>query len=73
MDVHEEIKQLEDSKSKLTNSSETLAKLIDEVPSDIAKSILKEQVENLKKQQQDIDNLINDKKKKAKGLLGLFG
>jgi hypothetical protein len=43
------------------------------VPSDVAKSILKEQVENLKQQQDDIEVLIETKEKKAKGLLGLFG
>jgi len=69
----EEIKQLEDSKSKLQNSIETLAKLIDEVPSDVAKAILTEQVENLKKQQADIEVLIGSKEKKAKGWFGVFG
>ncbi len=69
----EEINQLEESKSKLQNSIDTLAKLFDEVPNDVAKSILKEQVENLKKQQEDIDSLIKSKEKKAKGLFGIFG
>ncbi|MDP3766347.1 MAG: hypothetical protein Q8R04_07585 [Nanoarchaeota archaeon] len=68
-----EIKQLGESKDKLKNSIETLTKLIDEVPSDVAKAILKEQVENLKQQQEDIEVLIETKEKKAKGLLGLFG
>lgn len=68
-----EIKQLEDSNAKLKKSIETLTKLIDEVPSDVAKAILKEQVENLKQQQEDIEVLIETKEKKAKGLLGLFG
>jgi len=69
----EEIKQLQGNKDKLQNSIETLAKLADEVPADVAKAILKEQVENLKKQQQDIGTLIQAKEKKAKGLLGIFG
>lgn|GEM_PF-2414953 len=68
-----EIKQLGDSKEKLKNSIETLTKLVDEVPSDVAKVILKEQVENLKQQQADIVVLIETKERKAKGLLGLFG
>ena len=65
-----EIKQLSESNDKLKNSIETLAKLIDEVPSDVAKVILKEQVENLKQQQADIEVLIETKTKKAKGLFG---
>ncbi len=69
----EEIKQLEESNSKLQNSIETLTKLIEEVPSDVAKAILKEQVENLKKQQADIQVLIETKEKKAKGWFGVFG
>ncbi len=68
-----EIKQLGESKEKLKNSIETLTKLVDEVPSDIAKAILKEQVENLKEQQQEIEVLIETKEKKAKGLFGIFG
>ena len=67
-----EIKQLGESNEKLKNSIETLAKLIDEVPSDVAKAILKEQVESLKKQQEDIEVLIETKAKKAKGLFGIF-
>jgi len=69
----EEIKQLGESKDKLQSSIDALSKLVDEVPSDVAKSILKEQVGNLKKQQEDIEVLIQTKEKKAKGLLGLFG
>ncbi len=69
----EEINQLQESKEKLSNSIDALTKLVDEVPSDVAKSILKEQIENLKKQQEDIDALIKAKEKKAKGLLGIFG
>ena len=69
----DEIKQLQESKSKLQNSIETLTNLVDEVPSDVAKSILKEQVENLKKQQDDLQVLIDSKEKKAKGFFGIFG
>jgi len=43
------------------------------VPSDVAKAILKEQVENLKKQKVEIEVLIETKEKKAKGLFGVFG
>ena len=70
---NEEIKQLQESKDKLKKSIDALAKLGDEVPSDVAKSILKEQVESLKKQEQDIEVLIVAKEKKAKGFFGLFG
>ncbi|HLC60672.1 MAG TPA: hypothetical protein VJJ52_04540 [Candidatus Nanoarchaeia archaeon] len=69
----EEIRQLQESKSKLQNSIETLTRLIDEVPSDVAKAILKEQVEDLKQQQADIQSLIDAKEKKAKGFFGIFG
>ena len=69
----EEIGQLEKSKTKLKSSIETLEKLTDEVPSDVAKAILKEQVESLKKQQEDLDSMIQSKEKKAKGLFGVFG
>ena len=69
----EEISQLQESRKKLTNSIDALTKLTDEIPSDVAKSILKEQGGNLKKQQEDIEVLIQTKEKKAKGLLGLFG
>ena len=68
-----EIKQLGESNEKLKGSIDALAKLADEVPSDVAKAILKEQVESLKKQQTDIEVLIATKDKKSKGLLGLFG
>ena len=68
-----EVAQLSESKGKLNASIEALTKLIDEVPSDVAKAVLKEQVENLKKQQDDLKVLIDSKEKKSKGLLGLFG
>ena len=68
-----EIAQLEESKTKLNNSITTLTKLIDEVPSDVAKAVLKEQVESLKKQQEDIEVLITAKQKKSKGFFGIFG
>ena len=69
----QEIGQLQGSKIKLSSSIETLANLIDEVPSDVAKAVLKEQVENLKKQQAEIEVLIETKEKKARGLFGVFG
>ncbi len=69
----EEISQLKASKEKLTNSTEALTQIIEEVPSDVVKAVLKEQVANLKKQQDDIDVLIKSKEKKAKGLFGIFG
>lgn len=69
----EEIKQLDESKGKLKSSIDVLTKLIEDVPSDVAKAILKEQVESLKKQQEEIEILIEAKEKKSKGLLGLFG
>ncbi len=65
-----EIKQLGESNEKLKNSIDVLTKLVDEVPSDVAKAILKEQVENLKQQQDEIEVLIETKEKKAKGLFG---
>ncbi len=69
----EEINQLEESKIKLNDSIETLTKLINEIPNDVAKAILKEQVENLKSQHEDIEVLIETKEKKAKGWFGVFG
>ena len=69
----EEIKQLQESNSKLQSSIEALTKLAEEVPSDVAKSILKEQVKNLKLQQADTKVLIESKEKKAKGWFGVFG
>ncbi|MEK6983915.1 MAG: hypothetical protein AABX33_05055 [Nanoarchaeota archaeon] len=69
----EEIKQLEGSKEKLRGSIEALAKLIDEVPNDVARAILKEQVESLKNQQGEIEVLIETKEKKSKGFFGMFG
>ncbi|MBI1936449.1 hypothetical protein HYS31_08530 [Candidatus Woesearchaeota archaeon] len=68
-----EIKQLQESNDKLKNSIETLSRLIDEVPNDVAKAILKEQVENLENQQEEINALIQTKEKKSKGLFGIFG
>jgi len=69
----EEIRQLEESNSKLQGSIDTLTKLADEVPNDVAKAVLKEQVEKLKEQQADTKILIGTKEKKAKGLFGVFG
>lgn len=69
----EEIRQLRGSMDKLSASVEALGKLAEEVPSDVAKAILKEQVENLKKQQEEIEVLIEVKAGKANGFFGLFG
>ena len=68
-----EIKQLGESNSKLQNSIDALTKLVDDVPSDVAKAVLKEQIENIKAQQEEIKALMETKSKKAKGLLGIFG
>lgn len=68
----EEIKQLDESKAKLSASIEVLAKLAEEVPSDVAKAILKEQVENLQAQHDEIEVLIETKEKKSNGLWGIF-
>lgn len=73
-DVEEgEIKQLKASRQRLEASISSLSKLAEQVPDDIAKSILKAQVEELERQKQDMDDLIKQKDKKAKGLLRLFG
>ena len=69
----EEIKRLEESKSKLASSIESLSTLSDEVPGDVAKALLKEQVESLRQQQAEINALIEAKEKKAKGLFSAFG
>ena len=68
-----EIKSLEASKQRLETSIKSLGKLAEEMPNDITKSILKEQVAELERQKDDLENLIKQKQKKAKGLLGLFG
>jgi hypothetical protein len=68
-----EITNLRRSKDRLEASIVSLSKLSDEVPDDIAKSILKAQVEDLERQKLDMDDLINQKVKKSKGLLQLFG
>ena len=73
-DIEEsEIKSLEASRQRLETSIKSLGKLADEIPDDISKSILKEQVAELERQKEDIDALIKQKEKKSKGLLGLFG
>jgi len=69
----EETKRLEMSRQRLEASISSLRNLVDEVPDDIAKSILKAQVEELERQKQDIDDLIKGKKKKAEGFIRLFG
>ncbi|MBS3110540.1 hypothetical protein J4435_00420 [Candidatus Woesearchaeota archaeon] len=68
-----EITQLEESKKKLEASIEALTTLADEVPSDVAKAVLTEQIGNLKQQLADIEALIEAKQKKASGLFGIFG
>ncbi|MFC2016587.1 Kazal-type serine protease inhibitor [Chloroflexota bacterium] len=69
----DEIEKLELSRQRLETSIASLSKLADEIPDDIAKSILKAQVEELERQKQDMDDLIEQKEKKSKGLLRLFG
>ena len=68
-----EVKNLEMSKGRLETSIKSLGKLAEEMPNDITKSIRKEQVAELERQKDDLENLIKQKQKKAKGLLGLFG
>ena len=68
-----EIKNLEASKTRLETSIKSLSKLAEELPDEITTSILKEQVAELERQKEDIDSLIKQKEKKAKGLLRLFG
>lgn len=66
----QEINKLQENNKKLQNSIDTLTKLTDDVPSDVAKAVLKEQVENLKARQKEIDELVKIKEKKAKGIFG---
>lgn len=54
-------------------SISSLSRLADEVPDNIAKAILKAQVEELERQKDDMEGLIEQKEKKSKGLLRLFG
>jgi len=68
-----EIEILIRSKNRLETSISTLSKLVDTIPDDIAKAILKAQVEDLERQKADMDDLIESKQKKSKGLLRLFG
>ncbi len=68
-----EIKSLEASRQRLETSIKALGKLAEEIPNEISKAILKEQVAELERQKEDIDSLIKQKQKKAKGLLRLFG
>ncbi len=68
-----EIKSLEMSKQRLETSIKSLGKLAEEIPNEISKAILKEQVAELERQKEDIDSLIKQKQKKANGLLRLFG
>ena len=68
-----EIERLELSKERLETSIKSLSRLVDELPEDTAKAILKEQVADLERQKEDIESLIEQKHKKSKGLLRLFG
>jgi len=68
-----EVKNLEMSKQRLETSIKSLAALSEEMPNEISKAILKEQVAELERQKEDLESLIKQKQKKAKGLLQLFG
>ena len=68
-----EIKKLESSKQRLETSIRSLGKLAEEIPDEISKAILKEQVAELERQKEDINALIKQKQRKASGLLRLFG
>lgn len=69
----DETKRLEMSKQRLETSIASLSKLAEEVPDDIAKAILKAQVEELQRQKEDMDSLIEQKQKRSNGILQLFG
>ncbi|MBI2523348.1 hypothetical protein HYW19_03090 [Candidatus Woesearchaeota archaeon] len=68
-----EIKSLEASRQRLETSIKSLGNLAEEIPNEISKAILKEQVAELERQKEDIGALIKQKQKKANGLLRLFG
>ncbi|MBI2134500.1 hypothetical protein HYU09_00785 [Candidatus Woesearchaeota archaeon] len=68
-----EIQSLERSKQSLESSIKSLSSLADQVTDENAKAILKAQVADLERQMQDINGLIEQKEKKSKGLLRLFG
>ncbi|MEK6869311.1 MAG: hypothetical protein AABX74_03725, partial [Nanoarchaeota archaeon] len=68
-----EIKSLEMSKQRLETSIKSLGALSEEMPNEISKAILKGQVAELERQKEDLESLIKQKQKKAKGLLRLFG
>jgi len=67
-----EIERLELSKERLEISINSLSKLAEQVPDEIG-AILIVQVGELERQKEDIESLIEQKKKKSKGLLRLFG
>lgn len=69
----DEITRLELSKERLETSIVSLSKLAENIPDEVAAIILKEQVAELQRQKEDIDSFIEQKKKKSKGLLRLFG
>jgi hypothetical protein len=68
-----EIQRLQQSRQRLETSISSLGKLAEKVQDDIARSILIAQVGELERQKADIEDLIEQKEKKAKGLLRLFG
>lgn len=68
-----EIERLQLSKERLETSIASLSRLAEQVPDEVAAEILKEQAAELERQKRDIDSLIEQKQKKANGLLRLFG
>lgn len=68
-----EIQRLESSKERLETSINSLNRLAGEISDEVAGEILKEQAAELERQKADIESLIEQKQKKAKGLLRLFG
>ena len=69
----EEIENINKHVERLDASITNLETVIDDVPDLIAKSIIKEQIESLKKQKADLEELSSEKESKSKGLFGLFG
>jgi len=69
----DEIRRLGLSKDRLETSITSLSRLADIISDETAKAILIEQVAELERQKEDIDDLIESKVKKSKGLLRLFG
>ncbi len=65
----QEIEQLRLNANKLEEAVSALRKLQGEVPNDVARAILKEQVENLESQKASLTAMVGDKEKKAEGIL----